>query len=84
MKKNNSSSKIRKKNFSLLTIAILATTIAVLSAALVLASTVQQANAQSTSFSFTQNQRNACSGFTGCGNSGTITFNFGDGGPGRD
>jgi len=37
---------------------------------------IQQASAQDTNFSFKQKQKNACSGFSGCSNSGTITFGF--------
>ena len=72
MQNNNGNTK--RKNLTVLTVAILATTIAALSVALILAPTLQQASAQSTSFTFSQNQRNACSGNAGCGNTGTITF----------
>ena len=41
----------------------------------------QEANAvtASTSLSFEQTQTNNCSGFTGCSNTGTITFGLGHG-----
>ena len=49
--------------------------VAMLSAAVVVVP-IQQASAQDTNFSFKQKQKNACSGFSGCSNSGTITFGF--------
>ena len=49
--------------------------VAVLSAGIALVpSTMQQASAQDTEFSFEQDQSNECSGFAGCSNSATITF----------
>ena len=63
---------MKNNNFAPLTISIVAA-VAILSAALVVLP-IQQASAQSTSFTFKQRQSNACSGFAGCSNSGTITF----------
>ena len=45
-------------------------------AAVVVVLPIQQASAQDTSFTFKQRQKNACSGFSGCSNSGSITFGF--------
>jgi hypothetical protein len=59
-------------NSTLLMVGILVA-VAILSAGLITVP-IQQTNAQSTSFTFSQNQDNRCSGFTGCGNTGTITF----------
>ena len=53
-------------------VAVLAA-VAMLSAAVVVVP-MQQASAQDTSFTFKQNQKNKCSGFSGCSNLGTITF----------
>jgi hypothetical protein len=53
-------------------VAVLAA-VAMLSAAVVVIP-MQQASAQDTNFSFKQKQKNACSGFSGCSNSATITF----------
>ena len=53
-------------------IAVLAA-VAMLSAAVVVVP-IQQASAQDTNFSFKQKQKNACSGFSGCSNSGSIIF----------
>ena len=60
------------KNSTLLLVRIIAT-VAMLSAAGIVAP-IQEASAQSTSFTFKQYQSNRCSGFAGCSNSGTITF----------
>ena len=59
------------KNTTLLMIGIIGA-ISMLSAAVVVP--IQQASAQSTSFTFSQNQNNRCSGNAGCSNTGTITF----------
>jgi hypothetical protein len=59
-------------NSTLVMIGIIAA-VAMLSAAVVVVP-IQQASAQSTSFTFSQNQNNRCSGNAGCGNTGTITF----------
>jgi membrane protease subunit (stomatin/prohibitin family) len=49
--------------------------VAMLSAGLaVVPTTIQQASAQDTNFSFEQDQSNRCSGFAECSNEGTITF----------
>jgi uncharacterized protein HemX len=61
-------------NSTLVMVAVLAA-VAMLSAAVVVVP-IQQASAQDTTFSFKQKQKNACSGFSGCSNSGTITFGF--------
>ena len=55
-------------------VAVLAA-VAMLSAAVIVP--IQQANAQDTSFSFSQRQSNACSGLSRCTNMGTITFGGG-------
>jgi hypothetical protein len=61
-------------NSTLVMVAVLAA-VAMLSAGLaVVPTTMQQASAQDTNFSFEQDQNNACSGFAGCTNTGTITF----------
>jgi hypothetical protein len=61
-------------NSTLLMVAIVAA-VAVLSAGLaVLPSTMQQASAQDTEFSFEQDQSNYCSGSAGCANEGIIAF----------
>ena len=59
-------------NSTLVMVAVLAA-VAMLSAAVVVLP-IQQASAQDSSFSFSQRQKNACSGFAGCTNTGTITF----------
>jgi hypothetical protein len=51
----------------------LAAVATLLSAALVVVP-IQEANAQTTSFTFTQNQKNKCSRSAGCSNSATITI----------
>lgn len=62
------------KSSTLLMTGILAA-VAMLSAGLALVpTTIQQANAQDTNFSFEQDQSNRCSGFTECSNEGRITF----------
>ena len=49
--------------------------VAMLSAGLaVVPTTIQQASAQDTNFSFEQDQSNRCSGSDECSNEGTITF----------
>ena len=53
-------------------VAVLAA-VAMLSAAVVVVP-IQQASAQDTNFTFKQRQKNACSGFAGCTNTGTIIF----------
>jgi len=61
-------------NTTLLMVGILAA-VAMLSAAVVLVpTTIQQASAQDTNFSFEQDQSNRCSGSAECSNEGTITF----------
>jgi hypothetical protein len=61
-------------NSTLLMVAIVAA-VAVLSAGLaVLPSTMQQASAQDTDFSFKQRQSNECSGSAICTNEGTIAI----------
>ena len=61
-------------NTTLLMTGIL-TAVAMLSAAVVLVpTTIQQASAQDTNFSFEQDQSNRCSGSAECSNEGTITF----------
>jgi hypothetical protein len=61
-------------NTTLLMTGILAA-VAMLSAAVVLVpTTIQQASAQDTNFSFEQDQSNRCSGSAECSNEGTITF----------
>jgi multisubunit Na+/H+ antiporter MnhB subunit len=61
-------------NSTLLMVAIVAA-VAVLSAGLaVLPSTMQQASAQDTEFSFEQDQSNECSGSAECVNEGIIAF----------
>jgi hypothetical protein len=45
-------------------------------AAVVVVLPIQQASAQDTNFSFKQYQKNKCSGFAECSNTGTITFGF--------
>jgi hypothetical protein len=51
------------------------TAVAMLSAELaVVPTTIQQASAQDTNFSFEQDQSNRCSGSAECSNEGTITF----------
>ncbi len=59
-------------NTTLVMVGILAA-FALLSAALVVVP-IQEASAQDTNFTFKQRQKNACSGFAGCSNTGTITF----------
>ena len=59
-------------NSTVVIVAVLAA-VAMLSAAVVVVP-IQQASAQDTNFSFKQRQSNACSGFAGCSNTGTITF----------
>ena len=70
------------KNSTLLMVGIIGA-VAMLSAGLSL-TPVQQASANDgggdgdggdTSYSFEQDQSNRCSGFAGCSNTGTITFN---------
>jgi hypothetical protein len=61
-------------NSTLLMIGIIGA-VALLSAGLaVLPTTMQQASAQGTDFSFEQEQKNKCSGNAECSNEGTITF----------
>jgi histidinol dehydrogenase len=59
-------------NSTLLMVAVLAA-VAMLSVAVVVVP-LQQASAQDTNFTFKQYQKNKCSGFAGCSNTGTITF----------
>ena len=59
-------------NTTLVMVGILAA-FAMLSAALVVIP-IQEASAQDTTFEFKQKQSNKCSGFSGCSNTGTITF----------
>jgi hypothetical protein len=61
-------------NSTLVMVAVLAA-VAMLSAAIVIVP-IQQASAQDTRFNFEQRQSNRCSGFSGCSNSGSITFGF--------
>jgi hypothetical protein len=62
------------KSSTLLMTGILAA-VAMLSAGLALVpTTIQQANAQDTNFSFEQDQSNRCSGSAECSNEGRITF----------
>ena len=60
-------------NNSTLVMGAVLAAVAMLSAAVVVVP-IQQASAQSTSFTFKQYQSNRCSGFAGCSNTGTITF----------
>jgi hypothetical protein len=62
------------KNSTLLMVGILGA-IAMLSAGLALVpTTMQQASAQDTNFTFEQEEENKCSGAAECSNEGTITF----------
>jgi hypothetical protein len=64
-----------KKNSTLLMVGIIGA-IAMLSAGLVVVpTTMQQASAQGTDFSFEQDQENKCRGNAFCENDATITFN---------
>jgi hypothetical protein len=65
-----------KKNSTLLMVGIIGA-VAMLSAGLAVlpTTTIQQASAQGTDFSFEQEQKNRCSGYAECSNEGTITFN---------
>jgi hypothetical protein len=63
-------------NSTLLMAGILAA-VAMLSAAVVVVpTTMQQASAQDTNFSFEQDQENRCSGAAECSNVGIIDFGF--------
>jgi hypothetical protein len=63
-----------KNNSTLLMVGILGA-VAMLSAGLVVVpTTMQQATAQGTDFSFEQDQENKCSSSAECNNEGTITF----------
>ena len=59
-------------NSTVVMVAVLAAVAMLLPAVVVLP--MQQASAQDTTFSFKQRQKNACSGFAGCVNTGTITL----------
>ena len=59
-------------NSTLIMVSVLAA-VAMLSTAVVVVP-IQQASAQDTTLSLKQRQKNACSGFSGCSNTGTITF----------
>jgi hypothetical protein len=62
------------KNSTLLMVGIFGA-VAMLSAGLALVpTTIQQASAQDTNFTFEQDEENKCSGATECSNEGTITF----------
>jgi hypothetical protein len=62
------------KNSTLLMVGIL-TAVVMLSAGLALVpTTMQQATAQDTNFTFEQDEENKCSGAAECSNEGTITF----------
>jgi hypothetical protein len=65
-----------KKNSTLLMVGIIGA-VTMLSAGLAIlpTTTIQQASAQGTDFSFEQEQKNRCSGYAECSNEGTITFN---------
>jgi hypothetical protein len=65
-----------KKNSTLLMVGIIGA-VTMLSAGLAVlpTTTIQQASAQGTDFSFEQEQKNRCSGYAECSNEGTITFN---------
>jgi hypothetical protein len=62
------------KNSTLLMVGIFGA-VAMLSAGLALVpTTIQQASAQDTNFTFEQDEENKCSGAAECSNEGTITF----------
>jgi hypothetical protein len=62
------------KNSTLLMVGIVAAIVMLSAGLAVVSTTIQQASAQDTNFTFEQDEESKCSGAAECSNEGTITF----------